>query len=174
MDDLMIEIFSGDTDYQIRDFDCTEPSLNAFLIDHLRRQHNNRILRAYVLRTKTPEARVLGYYTLSGSSFEKKQLPSKSQQKSIPYHNVPSITLGRLAVDKSLQGCGWGATLVTHAMKIVYGASHAVGVHGLFVEALNDNAKAFYKSLGFIPLTDENAHSFFYPTSSIETLFGHA
>jgi len=171
MDDLTIEIFSGDTDYQLYEFDCTEPSLNRFLLDHLRRQHNARILRAYVLRTDTPEARVLGYYTLSGSSFEKKQLPSKSQQKSIPYHNVPSITLGRLAIDKSLQGCGWGATLVAHAMKVVYGASQAVGVHGLFVEALNDNAKAFYKSLGFIPLTGENEYTFFYPTKSIEKLF---
>ncbi|ROP49905.1 acetyltransferase (GNAT) family protein [Enterobacter sp. BIGb0383] len=171
MDDLTIEIFSGETDYQLNGFDCTEPSLNAFLIDHLRRQHNSRILRAYILRTAMPEARVLGYYTLSGSSFEKEQLPSKSQRKSVPYHNVPSITLGRLAVDKSLQGCGWGATLVAHAMKIVYGASQAVGVHGLFVEALNENAKSFYISLGFIALTGTNERALFYPTKSIEKLF---
>ncbi len=35
-------------------------------------------------------------------------LPSKTQQKKIPYQNAPSVTLGRLAIDKSVQGAGLG------------------------------------------------------------------
>ncbi|EPW8034568.1 N-acetyltransferase, partial [Escherichia coli] len=42
---------------------------------------------------------------------------------------------------------------------------------GLFVEALNDKAKAFYKSLDFIQLVGNNERSLFYPTKSIEKLF---
>ena len=79
--------------------------------------------------------------------------------------------LGRLAIDKSLQGNGWGEMLVAHAMHVVYNASLAVCVHGLFVEALTDSAKNFYEKLGFIPLADGNQHSLFYPTKSIERLF---
>ena len=171
MENLTIEILAEDAEYDWQQFDCGETALNLFLIEHLKRQHGGKILRAYILQTTTPERRVLGYYTLSGSCFERVALPSKSQQKKIPYKNIPSVTLGRLAVDRSLQGKGWGSVLVSHAMKVVYSASQAVGIHGLFVEAINEKAHAFYLSLGFIPLTGENAHALFYPTKSIERLF---
>ena len=88
----------------------------------------------------------------------------------MPYRNVPSVHFGRLALDKSLQGQGFGSMLVTHAMRVVYNASLAVGIHGLFVEALNDKAKAFYKSLGFIQLVGNNERSLFYPTKTIEKI----
>ena len=166
MDDLTIEILTDDADYDLLRFDCGEEALNLFLTTHLVRQHRNKILRAYILRTNTPERQILGYYTLSGSCFERAALPSKSKQK-----NIPSVTLGRLAIDRSIQGQGWGATLVAHAMKVVWSASLAVGIHGLFVEALNKKAHTFYQSLGFIPLVGENENALFFPTKSIELLF---
>ena len=143
MDDLTIEILTDDADYDLQRFDCGEEALNLFLTTHLVRQHRNKILRAYILCRNTPERQVLGYYTLSGSCFERAALPSKSKQKKIPYKNIPSVTLGRLAIDRSLQGQGWGATLVAHAMKVVWSASLAVGIHGLFVEALNEKPIRF-------------------------------
>ncbi|KNC11085.1 acetyltransferase [Klebsiella sp. RIT-PI-d] len=174
MSELIVELFDTAKNYFLNDFDCGEEGLNDFLVMHLARQHDRKILRGYILRTPAPAPKVLGYYTLSGSCFEKVSLPSKSQQKKVPYRNVPSITLGRLAVDKTLQGQGWGAALVAHAMKVILGASQAVGIHGMFVEALNENASAFYLSLGFIPLAGENAHALFYPTKAIEQLFAKA
>ncbi|EOM7028989.1 GNAT family N-acetyltransferase [Escherichia coli] len=171
MDGLRIEIFSEEVEYQLSNFDCGEEYLNTFLTDHLQRQHSSKILRGYLLVTREDRPRVMGYYTLSGSCFEKILLPSKTQQKHVPYKNVPSVTLGRLAIDKSIHHQGYGETLVTHAMKVVYQASQAVGIHGMFVEALNDNAKKFYLRLGFIQLKEENCDSLFYPTKSIEVLF---
>ncbi|MGG7522537.1 GNAT family N-acetyltransferase [bacterium BS0013] len=170
MENLTIEMFSEGTEYAFEDFDCGEPSLNAFLREHLVRQHNGRILRGYLLKDRD-HPHVLGYYTLSGSCFEKAMLPSKTQQRRVPYINVPSVTLGRLAVHKTLQGNEWGTTLVTHAMRVVYLASQAVGVHGLFVDALNEQAKRFYLKQGFIPLQGDNSNSLFFPTKSIERLF---
>ncbi|EJP7814070.1 GNAT family N-acetyltransferase [Escherichia coli] len=171
MNNLKIELFSENVEYDLTSFDCGEEYLNTFLTDHLKRQHNSKILRGYMLVTREEKPRVMGYYTLSGSSFEKKYLPSKTQQKRVPYQNVPSVTLGRLAIDKNLHRQGYGETLVTHAMKVVYQASQAVGIHGLFVEALNDNAKQFYLRLGFTQLKGENENSLFYPTKTIELLF---
>ena len=101
MDELTIEILTNDADYDLLRFDCGEEALNLFLTTHLVRQHRNKILRAYILRTNTPERQILGYYTLSGSCFERAALPSKSKQK-----NIPSVTLGRLAIDRSIQGQG--------------------------------------------------------------------
>ncbi|ELG8263977.1 N-acetyltransferase, partial [Escherichia coli] len=131
MDGLRIEIFSEEVEYQLSNFDCGEEYLNTFLTDHLQRQHSSKILRGYLLVTREDRPRVMGYYTLSGSCFEKILLPSKTQQKRVPYKNVPSVTLGRLAIDKSIHHQGYGETLVTHAMKVVYQASQAVGIHGM-------------------------------------------
>ncbi|ARJ41006.1 GNAT family N-acetyltransferase [Pantoea alhagi] len=171
METLNVELFTDENRYKISHFDCGKATLNKFLIEHLRRQHNGKVLRAYVLKNHEADPKILGYYTLSGGSFERSTLPSRTQQKKIPYKNVPCVTLGRLAVDKTLQGQGWRSTLVSHAMSVVYNASLAVGIHGMFVDALDDEAKQFYTSFGFIELTDENSRSLFYPTQSIEKLF---
>ncbi|CAH3411100.1 TPA: type II toxin-antitoxin system toxin KacT [Klebsiella pneumoniae] len=168
---LTIEMIADAFSYDITGFDCGEEALNTFLKEHLKRQHDGQILRGYALVSGDTVPRLLGYYTLSGSCFERGMLPSKTQQKKIPYQNAPSVTLGRLAIDKSLQGQGWGEMLVAHAMRVVWGASKAVGIYGLFVEALNEKAKAFYLRLGFIQLVDENSNLLFYPTKSIEQLF---
>ncbi|WP_437888699.1 GNAT family N-acetyltransferase [Phytobacter sp. V91] len=171
MDDLKIVIISEDVDYDVSHFDCGEEYLNTFLKEHLQRQHNGKILRGYVLITQQEKPRVLGYYTLSGSCFERAAFPSKHQQKRIPYSNVPSVTLGRLAIDKSIQRQGWGELLVTHAMKVIYLASQAVGIYGMFVEALNGKARDFYLALGFVQLMGEHENALFFPTKSIEKLF---
>lgn len=171
MNDVKIGIFSEDVEYYLSQFDCGEESLNTFLTEHLKRQHLGKFLRGYVLTTRETKPRILGYYTLSGSCFEKAYLPSKTQQKRIPYKNVPSVTLGRLAIDKRIQGQGYGELLVIHAMKTVYLASFAVGIHGLFVEALNHKAKDFYLKMGFIPLLAENAFTLFLPTKTFERVF---
>ena len=171
MPGLKIEILTEGVCYDTTAFDCGDATLNTFLTEHLPRQHNSRVLRAYILRTTDEAARVRGFYTLSGSSFEKAQLPSRTQQKKVPYRNVPAVTLGRLAIDKRLQGEGWGSTLVSHAMRVVYQASLTVGIHGMFVEALNEKARRFYLSLGFIPLTGDNHQALFYPVTAMEALF---
>lgn len=171
MDGLKVEIFSEEVEYDLSNFDCGEAYLNNFLTEHLKRQHDNKVLRGYMLITREEKPRVMGYYTLSGSCFEKTFLPSKTQQRRVPYKNVPSVTLGRLAIDKNIHRQGWGELLVAHAMKVVYRASQAVGIHGMFVEALNANAKNFYLRLGFTQLEGESENYLFYPTKSIEQLF---
>jgi 3-deoxy-D-manno-octulosonic acid (KDO) 8-phosphate synthase len=74
-------------------------------------------------------------------------------------------------MDKSLHNQGYGSTLVAHAMKVVFQASVAVGIHGLFVEALSDKAENFYLDMGLIALDGTNEHALFYPIKAIETLF---
>lgn len=166
-----IEMINEAFEYDLNSFCCGEQSLDIFVRQHLLRQHQRNILRGYVLITNDQMPKIVGYYTLSGSSFERESLPSKSQQKKIPYSNAPAITLGRLAIDTSLQGNGYGAILVAHAMKVVSKASDAVGIHGMFVDALNEGARKFYRQLGFTELKSPNENSLFIPTSSIKLLY---
>ncbi|MFV9372617.1 N-acetyltransferase, partial [Raoultella ornithinolytica] len=63
MEGLRIEIFSEEVEYELSNFDCGEEYLNTFLTDHLKRQHNSKILRGYVLVTRENKPRVMGYYT---------------------------------------------------------------------------------------------------------------
>ena len=105
------------------------------------------------------------------NTMNSKLTTKKTQQKRIPYKHVPSVTLGRLAIDKSIQLQGVGDLLVSHAMKTVYFASQTVGIHGMFVDAMNASAKQFYLGLDFIPLKGKNENSLFYPTKAIEVLF---
>jgi predicted N-acetyltransferase YhbS len=61
------------------------------------------------------------------------------------------VILGRFAVDRSLHGKGFGRALIRDAgMRIVHGAD-AIGIRGVTVHALTDDAKAYYENVGFDP-----------------------
>lgn len=136
MANLTIEMFSEEAVYDFSCFDCGETSLNDFLNNRLAQQHSGRILRGYLLLTRDPIPKVMGFYTLSGSCFARNTLPSNTQQRKVPYSDAPSVTLGRLAIDKSIQRQGYGETLVAHAMKVVYRASLAVTLYTILCKCL--------------------------------------
>jgi GNAT superfamily N-acetyltransferase len=64
---------------------------------------------------------------------------------------IPVVILGRLAVDRSLHGKGFGRSLVRDAGLRVIQAADAIGIRGMAVHALTDDAKAFYEKVGFDP-----------------------
>lgn len=64
---------------------------------------------------------------------------------------IPVVVLGRLAVDRSLQGKGFGRALVRDAGLRVIQAADVIGIRGPIVQALSDDAKRFYEQVGFEP-----------------------
>lgn len=65
---------------------------------------------------------------------------------------IPGIRLGRLAVDRSVQGQGLGEHLLMDAIERSRRVLEHVGVHALFVDAKDERAAAFYRKYGFRPL----------------------
>ncbi len=61
---------------------------------------------------------------------------------------IPVVVLGRLAVDKTLRGAGLGRALFQDAARRVIHAAEAIGIRGMLVHALSDDAKSFYLRLG--------------------------
>ena len=61
---------------------------------------------------------------------------------------VPVVVLGRLAITRAYQGQGLGRALFHDAGRRVVYAAEAIGIRGLLVHALSDQAKDFYLSLG--------------------------
>jgi GNAT superfamily N-acetyltransferase len=61
---------------------------------------------------------------------------------------VPVVVLGRLAIAKTHQGQGLGRALFQDAARRVLHAADAIGIRGMLVHALSEEAKAFYLGLG--------------------------
>jgi GNAT superfamily N-acetyltransferase len=64
---------------------------------------------------------------------------------------IPVVVLARLAVDGSHQGQGLGRALLNDAGRRVLSAADTIGIPGLLVHALDEEARVFYQHLGFDP-----------------------
>jgi len=127
-------------------FSCGIDSLDQWL---KRRSLKNQIQgasRTYVL---CDEARVVAYYALASGAVTTTQATGRFR-RNMP-DPIPVVVLGRLAVDQSLHGKGFGRSLVRDAGMRVIQAADAIGIRGLTVHALSDEAKAFYEMVGFEP-----------------------
>ena len=152
--------------HQKSDFDCEIELLNHY-IQKQAKQDVNRDLSACYILNEISEKRVLGYYTLSGNSFDRNEFPTEMIQKLPPsYSNLPTILLGRLAVDKREKEKGFGAILLMDALKRCVDISKSLGVLAVIVDPFDENAIRFYKKYGFILIPSNN--KMFIPIKTIQ------
>ena len=90
--------------------------------------------------------KVVGYYALSASAVAPAAAPGRFR-RNMP-DPIPVVVLGRLAVARSHQGQGLGRALFQDAGRRAIYAAEAIGIRGLLVHALGDEAKTFYLRLG--------------------------
>ena len=64
---------------------------------------------------------------------------------------IPVVILARLAVDRAYQGHGLGRAMFRDAAQRVLGAADAIGIRGIIVHAISEEARQFYIALGFDP-----------------------
>lgn len=64
---------------------------------------------------------------------------------------VPVVVLGRLTVDRAYQGHGIGSALFRDAALRVSQAADTIGIRGIVVHAISEQARKFYLALGFDP-----------------------
>lgn len=93
--------------------------------------------------------RVLAYYALASSSVTM-DAASGRFRRNMP-DPIPVAVLGRLAVDRECHGKGIGRALVRDAALRVLEAASVIGIRGIIVHALSDEAKLFYERVGFEP-----------------------
>lgn len=127
-------------------FDSGVASLDDWL---KRRARANQVAGASRTFVTSDAERVVGYYALASSSIATADATGRFR-RNMP-EPVPVVVLARLAIDKSQQGRGLGRALVRDAAKRVIAAGNEIGIRGLVVHAISEEAKAFYLALGFLP-----------------------
>ena len=94
-------------------------------------------------------SKVLAYYSLASSAVATTAAPGRFR-RNMP-DPIPIVVLGRLAVDTSLHGQGVGRALVRDAGLRVIQVAETIGIRGMLVHALSDEAREFYLRVGFEP-----------------------
>ncbi|MGS2722368.1 GNAT family N-acetyltransferase [Porticoccus sp. GXU_MW_L64] len=125
-------------------FDCGVDSLNDWLIKRALKNQISGASRTFVACLKN---HVVGYYALASGSVERLEAP-KNIARNMPTA-IPVMVLGRLAVDKTMQGKHLGAALLRDALLRTLRVSKEVGLRAVLVHAISDNAKFFYEQYGF-------------------------
>ncbi len=131
--------------------------------------HQYEIAKTYVLVDENSvRPRVWGYITLMNSEIllHEELRPQETAQTS-KYEAFPAVKIARLAVDKELQGLGYGAKLLNWCIShIKLAIMPYVGCRFLVVDAKRDSVE-FYQKSGFVLLdideqyTEEHPMMFF-------------
>ncbi|QXP90557.1 GNAT family N-acetyltransferase [Methylococcus capsulatus] len=95
------------------------------------------------------EHRVIGYYALAAAAIRIQDASSRFR-RNMP-DPIPVAILARLAVDQAYQGQGIGRALFRDGARRVVQAADTLGIRGIVVHAISEDAKAFYQALGFDP-----------------------
>lgn len=132
--------------HPIEDFDSGVPSLDSWLKRRALANQTTGASRTFVV---CDQERVAGYYALASSAISARGAPGRFR-RNMP-DPIPVVVLGRLAVARTHQGAGLGRALFQDAARRVIRAADAIGIRGMIVHALSEDARAFYLRLGLAP-----------------------
>lgn len=132
--------------HEVEGFSCGVESLDVWL---KRRALKNQIAGASRTFVICESTRVMAYYALASSAVVVNAAPGRFR-RNMP-DPIPVVVLGRLAVDVTWHGCGIGRAMVRDAGMRVLQAAETIGIRGIVVHALSNEAKAFYEHVGFEP-----------------------
>ena len=130
--------------HDIGDFRSGEASLDDWLKRRARANQVSGASRTYVL---CKEEHVIGYYALASGVVTVEGAPGRFR-RNMP-SPIPVVVLARLAVDSDWQGRGIGRALFRDAARRVAQAADVIGIRGIVVHAISEEAKKFYLTLGF-------------------------
>ncbi len=132
--------------HELADFNSGEASLDEWLRRRARANQVSGATRTYVVCEGN---RVVAYYALASGAVTVDAAPGRFR-RNMP-DPIPVAVLARLAVDGRYQGEGIGRALFRDAALRVVNAADAIGIRGIVVHAISEDAKRFYQALGFDP-----------------------
>lgn len=141
-------------DHDISAFDCGRDSLDDWLKHRALKSSIAGDSRVYVICDDSGE--VVGYYAVSAGSVCRDDAVGKLKRNAPD--PIPMALIGRLAVREDLHGLGIGPALLRDAILRISQASEQIGVKGILVHALDEEAAKFYTRMGFHPSPASDYH----------------
>lgn len=132
-------------------FDCGEPLLNEFLQRQAGPLSRKGFGKTYAA-LGADGLSVTGFVTLSVGQVQTQCLPPGLK---LPRYPAPILRMGRLAVDRRAQGQGVGRRLLSFALRLALEFSKSVGLYAVVLDAKDDQASAYYQTMGFTPTLDD-------------------
>ena len=126
--------------HQTEQFSCGVESLDAWL---KRRALKNQVQGASRTYVVCQGDRVMAYYAIASGVVTCNEATGRLRDP------IPVVVLCRLGVDSTVHGQGLGRALVRDAAMRILQASDVIGIRGMTVQALSDDAKFFYEHMGF-------------------------
>jgi GNAT superfamily N-acetyltransferase len=130
--------------HHLESFCCGEDALDDWLRKRARANQASGASRTYVV---CQGDLVIGYYALASGAITVESAPGRFR-RNMP-DPIPVAVLARLAVDRNWQAKGIGRALFRDAALRVAHAADVIGIRGIVVHAISEEAKNFYIALGF-------------------------
>ena len=143
-------------------FDSGTPALDRYVRKQATQNMRRRMASCFV--ALADDQRIAGYYTLASASVPLTELPPETTRKLPRYRAVPTVRMGRLAVDRAFKGQGLGGALLGDALARV--ARSEIAAYALVVDAKDEVAVSFYRHHGFIPVAGR-ARTLFLPVATV-------
>lgn len=137
--------------HEVSEFSCGKPTLDHWLKTRALSNQEKGFTAVLVVHDAN---RVIGYYGLAPTAVVPNVMP-RSIRTGQPPDPVPCLLLGQLATDTAWAGRGIGTGLVKHALERSVSAAKLVGGRALMVNAVDDEAAAFWQRRGFLPSRDD-------------------
>jgi ribosomal protein S18 acetylase RimI-like enzyme len=157
-------ITAFDKMYDRRTFNSGSEALDRYLREQVNQDIRRHMAACFVALSNQ---RIVGYYTLASASLLLADLPADVSKELPRYPTVPTVRMGRLAVDQAFKGQGLGGALLADALNRTWHSE--IAAYALMVDAKNDTALSFYHHHGFIALP-ESPMVLFLPLATVKGL----
>lgn len=145
-------------------FSCGTASLDRYFQQQVTQDIRRRVTACFV--AITDENRIAGFYTLATASALLTDLPASIAKKLPRYPSVPTVRMGRLAVDQTFKGIGLGGALLADALD--RSSRSEIAAFALVVDAKDEQAVRFYQHHGFVLLPDASM-TLFLPFETLKS-----
>lgn len=138
-------------EHDLSAFSCGKPTLDRWLKTRALSNQEKGFTAVMVVHEAS---QVIGYYGLAPTAIIPAALP-RAIRTGQPPDPVPCLLLGQLATDETWAGKGIGTSLLRHALERCVVAARLIGGRALVVQAVDEEAAAFWQRRGFLPSKDD-------------------
>ncbi|MGA7564430.1 MAG: GNAT family N-acetyltransferase [Desulfobaccales bacterium] len=132
--------------HELAEFSSGVPSLDDWLKQRARANQASGATRTFVV---AEDRRVIAYYAVASGAISIGDALGRFR-RNMP-DPIPVALLARLAIDSAWQRRGLGRALFRDCAARINHAADSIGIRGIVVHAISEQAKAFYLALGFEP-----------------------